>query len=183
MAYDWKPFSSKIKEVEEWLVRELSSIRTGRASPAILDSVTVSAYGTLMKLREVAAISIEDARTIRISPWDASQGKDIAEAITNSGLGLAIAVDDKGVRVSFPQLTAERRVMLLKVGKEKLEEARKKLRVHRDDVWKDIQEKEKGGGMSEDEKFRLKDEMEKITHKAQEAFEGLFAKKEKEISE
>ncbi len=183
MAYDWKPFSVKTKSAEEWLLREFGSIRTGRATPAVLDTVSVQVYGTLMQIRELAAISVEDARTLRISPWDATQSKDIATAITNAGTGLAVAVDEKGVRVTFPQLTAERRTMLIKVAKEKLEDARKQVRAARDESWKDIQEKEKKGGMSEDEKFRLKEEMEKLTQKAQDALQALFDRKEKEIAE
>jgi ribosome recycling factor len=183
MAYDFKHLKTKAKEAEEWLARELSGIRTGRATPAVLDNVQVESYGSRMQIREVAAVSLEDARSLRISPWDASQSKDIATAITSAGLGLSVAVDDRGVRVSFPELTSERRTTLLKLAKEKLEEGKKHIRVLRDEIWKDIQAKEKEGGMSEDEKFRLKNEMEKLIADSVKNLDANFAKKEKEISE
>lgn len=183
MAYDFKQLKGKIKDAEEWLGREFGGIRTGRASPAVLDGIEVESYGSRMAIRELAAISLEDSRSLRIAPWDATQGKAIATAITSAGLGLSVSSDDRGVRVSFPELTSERRTMLLKVAKEKLEEARKHLRVARDESWKDIQAKEKEGGMSEDEKFRLKTEMEKIVTDGGKALEVQFEKKDKEIAE
>ncbi len=107
--------------------------------------------------------------------------KHIEKAITVANLGLSVVVDDKGVRVIFPELSAERRTSLVKIAKEKLEEARKTLRLERDKTWTDIQKKEKEGGMGEDEKFRLKKEMEKIGDEVQKKLEEMIVKKEKEI--
>ncbi len=182
MAYDFKSFEKRIKEIEERVGRELSGIRTGRAAPAILDGVQVESYGTRVALNQVANISVEDARTIRIAPWDASLGKDIEKAITAANLGLSVGADERGVRVSFPELTAERRTSLLKLAKEKLEECRAALRIARDEVWSDIQKKEKEGDMPEDEKFRAKDEMQKRVDAANKAFDAALERKEKEIA-
>jgi ribosome recycling factor len=182
MAYDFKAFEAQIKTVGERLVRELAGVRTGRAAPAILDSVTVESYGTRMALNQVANIGVEDARTLRVSPWDASQAKEIEKAIMLANLGVSVGMDERGVRVNFPELTGERRAELLKLAKEKVEEARAALRVAREAVWNDIQKKEKDGAMSEDDKFRGKDEMQKRVDAAGKQFEEALARKEKEIN-
>ncbi len=182
MAYDFKPFEKKIADITDRLGKELSGIRTGRATPAILDSVFVESYGTRMSLNQVANISVEDARTLRIQPWDMSQAKEIEKAITVANLGLSVGADEKGVRVFFPELTSERRTTLLKLSKEKLEEIRTMLRGARDEVWNDIQKKEKEGKMSEDDKFRSKDEMQKRVDAANKAFDAALERKEKEIT-
>jgi ribosome recycling factor len=182
VAYDFKPFEKKIKEIEERLGRELVSVRTGRATPAILDSVQVESYGTRMSLAQMATITVEDARTLRITPWDANNAKEIEKAITNSNLGLSVGSDERGVRVFFPELTVERRTMLVKLAKEKVEETRVALRVAREDVWDGIQKKEKEGTMGEDEKFRAKDEMQKRVDAANKAFDAALERKEKEIT-
>lgn len=182
MAYNFSPFKKKVTEIEEWLLKELSSVRTGRATPMVLDGVSVEAYGSRSSIRDIAAISVEDARTIRIAPWDATQVKAIEKAITVSNLGLSVSVDEKGLRVHFPELTSERRATLMKLVKEKLEQARITLRGERDAVWSDIQNQEKDGKMSEDEKFRNKDEMQKIVDEANKKLDSIAKKKEEEVS-
>ena len=182
MPYDFKPLKEKMKHTLEWLTKEFSSIRTGRATPTILDVVQVESYGAKMGVQQLASVSVEDARSLRISPYDPTQIKNIEKAIVQSNLGLSVAVDDKGIRVMFPELTAERRQGYLKVAKERLEEARKKIRGIRDDVWKDIVEQERAKKIREDEKFRLKDEMQKAVDEVSKSFDGLFERKEKEIN-
>jgi len=112
MAYDFNPLKKRTTEIEEWLRKELSGIRTGRASAAILDTLAVEAYGSMMPINQVANITNEDARTLRITPWDNSLIKSLEKAITSSNLGLSAAVDDKGLRLNFPELTGERRTQL-----------------------------------------------------------------------
>ncbi len=181
MAYNFSAFKQKIKGVAEHLSRELSQVRTGRATPMLLDAVMVEAYGSMMPLREVAAIGIEDPRTLRITPYDPSQLKGIEKAIISGNLGLSAAVDEKGVRVSFPELTSERRQDMVKIGKGKLEEARVSLRGERDAIWSDIQTLERDGKIGEDDKFRAKEEMQKLVDEANKNFEAQMERKEKEI--
>ncbi len=181
--YTFSVLKEKIKGVEDWLQKELTQIRTGQATPAILDDIKVESYGSFVKLSQTASISIEDPRTLRVSPWDSSQIKAIEKALISADLGVGTAVDEKGVRVSFPQLTTERRSQFVKVAKDKLEQARIALRTARDDVWNDIQKKEKEGTLTQDEKFRLKNDMEKFLQESGKKLEGLFTKKEKEISQ
>ena len=182
MAYDFKPFEAKIKQIQEKLVKELAGVRTGRATPAILDSIVVESYGTRVSINQVANISVEDARTLRIVPWDMSQAKEIEKSITLANLGLSVGMDERGVRVNFPELTGERRTQLVKLAKEKVEEAKTSLRSGRDDIWSDIQKREKDGNMPEDDKFRAKDEMQKRVDAANKQFDDALARKEKEMN-
>ena len=182
MSYDFKPFEKRIKEIEERAVKELSGIRTGRAAPAILDVVLVESYGTRVPIVQIATVNVEDARTIRITPWDMGNAKEIEKAITVANLGLSVGADEKGIRVSFPELTSDRRSQLLKLAKEKVEELRTELRAARDHVWNDIQKQEKDKLMTEDDKFRSKDEMQKRVDAANKNFDAALERKEKEIA-
>lgn len=179
--FDFSELKEKSKDIENWLTKELSVIRTGRATPAILDFVQVEAYGSKMAVRELANIIIEDAKTVRVEPWDASMGKNIEKAINSSNLGLSVAPFEKGLRIIFPELTAERREQFIKVVKAKLEEGRISLRNLRDKTGKAIDEKEKAGGMGEDDKSRLKEDMQKIIDGSGKKLEELAERKESEI--
>ena len=182
MAYDFKDLQEKVKGVEEWLQGEYFGIRTGRATPAVLDSIKIDSYGAMVPLNQAATITIEDARTLRVLPYDVSQAKEIEKAITNSSLGLSVTVDDKGARVMFPELTSENREALKKVVREKLEQARISLRTERDHVWSAMQKEEKDGDISEDEKFTYKEEMEKIIADATSSLEAVAEAKETELA-
>jgi ribosome recycling factor len=162
--------------------KEYTGIRTGMASPQLLDSVVVESYGQRMPLNQVGSVSIADAKSLLVTPWDASQVKAVEKAITAANLGVSLKTDEKGVRVFFPELTSERREILIKLAKEKHEQAKITLRGVRDEVVKDIEAKEKLGGMGEDEKFRFKAEMQKLVDGANKALEDIFAKKNKEIT-
>ncbi len=180
--YDLKPFDAKVAAAKEWLSKEYRGVRTGRAAPAILDGVAVSAYGSMMFLKQLASISIEDARTLRVQPFDSSVLKDIERAITAANLGVGTTTDGATVRVTFPELTSERRVGLVKLAKAKLEEARTAVRLARDEAWKHIQEKVRASELTEDDKFRLKDELQKRVDKVNEELEEAFEAKEREVS-
>ena len=181
MNYDFKVFDGKIAGAREWLAKEYGGLRTGRATPAILDGVMVSAYGSMTPIKQVANIGIEDARTLRVSAWDASIVKDIERAISAANLGIGTTADSSGLRVTFPELTAERREQLVKIAKHKLEEARTAVRVARDEAWKEIQAKEHEGTLTEDDKFALKEALQKKVDAANGELEKAFAKKEAEM--
>lgn len=179
--YNFANFKSRLKEVEEWLGREYLGIRTGKATPAVLDGVMVDSYGTKTPLKHVSAIGIEDAVTIRVTPWDKSQLSAIQKSIESANLGLSVAPDNTGLRVIFPALTEERRKMLIKLTGEKLEDARISVRKEREKVWEDIQSEEKAGNLSEDDKFRAKDELQKLIDETNKNLDSLAKKKETEI--
>ncbi len=179
--YDFKTIKEKISEGEEWLRKEYQGLRTGRATPTLLDTINVDSYGSKVPLNQVANVGVEDARTLRISPWDASQVKEIEKAITDANLGVGISTDEKGLRISFPELTTDRRDSLIKMAKERLEDSRQSLRGFREEIWSEIQAKEKDGEISEDEKFTAKDDLQKIVDDANSSLEEVYQKKEIEI--
>lgn len=181
MAYDFSKFKKECKDAEEWLKREYIGINTGRATPALLDTVQVEVYGSRMPISHLATISILDPRTLGISPYDKNQIKDIERGIVVSNLGCSVSIDDYGIRISFPQLTTERRIQLVKILKEKLEEARVSVRAEREKVWNDIQAKERDGLMSEDDKFKGKEELQKLVDDTNKVLEEIFEKKEREV--
>jgi ribosome recycling factor len=181
MAYDFSKFKKNVSGGEEWLKKEYSSLRTGQANPALLDAVKVDSYGAPVPLSQVGSITTEGARTLRITPWDAAQIKDIEKAIIVASLGVSVIIDDKGLRVNVPDLTAERRTQIVKIAKEKLEDARRTMRAHRDEVMKDLQAKEKTGGLGKDDAFRFKTEAQKIIDDSNKKMEEIYARKEKEI--
>lgn len=181
MAYDFKQFKTAMSEVENWLKKELLAIRTGRASATLLDGVRVDFYGSMTPINQTATIISEDPKTLRIQPYDASQTKNIEKSINEADLGVSVMVNDSGIRVIFPDLTSERREILVKQASKKLEEARISVRKNRDDVWNAIQKKEKDGAMGEDEKFRAKEEMQKIVDETQKKLEEMVKAKETEI--
>lgn len=180
--YDFKGFDTKVLATKEWLSKEYRGLRTGRAAPAILDSVMVSAYGSMVPLKQVATLGTEDARTLRVTAYDPSLLKDIERAIVGANLGVGTVADSAGIRVTFPELTGERRQEFVKLAKAKLEEARTTVRLARDEVWKDVQTREKEGTLTEDDKFSLKEELQKKVDKANEELEAAFDKKEEEMT-
>ena len=181
MSYDFNPFKKNISGTEEWLKKELQQIRTGQASPAILDGVRVESFGAPVALKELASVTIEGARSLRIAPWDKSNTKEIEKSITAANLGVSVSSDDQGVRVSFPELTSDRRKEIVKMAKDKLEEGRGQVRRHRDVIIKELTAKEKEGGMGKDEIFRLKNETQKLVDDMNKKLETIFEKKEKEL--
>ncbi|MFT7645039.1 MAG: ribosome recycling factor [Candidatus Paceibacteria bacterium] len=171
----------KLQEAKEWLQKEYATIRTGQASPALLDSVKVECFGSVLPLNQVANVGIEDARTLRISPWDASQVAAIEQAIRDTDQGVSIATDSSGVRVMFPELTVERREQLLKLAKSKFEDSRIAVRSTRDDAMKQIEKSEKAGDISKDEKFTQKDLIQQDVDAVNKELDYLFSQKEQEL--
>ncbi len=181
MAYDFSKFKKGIGSTEEWLKKEFSGIRTGQASPALLDGIKVESFGAQVPLSQVGSVTTEGARTIRIVPWDLSQVKEVEKAVTLANLGVSVSIDDKGLRVNFPELTADRRKEIVKIAKERLEEGKKRIRISRDDAMKDLQASEKAGGIGKDEVFRHQKEIQKFVDEANKKLEEAYGKKEKEI--
>ena len=175
MSYNTQNFKAELKQVEEWLSKEYSSVHTGRATPMILDNVMVESYGSRMPIKNIAGITIEDPKTLRVAPWDKSQIKSIETAIAESNLGLSIVSDSDGVRVIFPMLTTENRTKLAKILKEKLEDARISVRKERQS------EIDKLDDLSEDEKKRAKDDIQKCVDESNNNLEAIFSKKETEV--
>ncbi|MFM2414539.1 MAG: hypothetical protein RI911_232, partial [Candidatus Parcubacteria bacterium] len=145
------------------------------------DGVRAEVYGSRMPLNQVATIGTEDPRTLRVIPFDKGTLKDIERAISQADLGVGTAADDRGIRVIFPELTADRRTQLMKIAKSRMEDARVRMRGLRDEVWGDIQKQERDGLLSEDAKFKAKEQMEKIVSETNKKFEEHLKKKEEEV--
>lgn len=173
--------SDKLKEVQEWLVKEYAGIRTGQASPMLLDSIKVESYGSFLPVNQVGSVNIEDARTLRVSVWDKSAVAALERAIRDADLGVSTVTDSDGVRVIFPELTSERRVQLMKLAKSKLEDARISVRAVRDETMKAIDKAQKDGDISEDDRFSQKEKVQNQVDASNRALEALFTQKEAEL--
>lgn len=181
MTYNFNQTTETLSTIFEWLRKEYSQISTGRANPALLDSVVVESYGMRQPIKNIASMSNEDARTLRVSPWDKGQIKDIEKGITESKLPVSVSVDNQGLRISVPQVTEESKKGIVKLLKEKLEEARVKVRAERNRVEKEVEAQKKESEMSEDEMFRIKEDLQKKIDEANKTLEELFAKKETDV--
>lgn len=175
--YDLQPFKTEATQAESWLSKEYSQIHTGRAAPALLDGVMVEAYGSLQPLKNVASTTIEEAKTLRVSPWDKGQIKDIERSLHAANLGFSIAVDDAGIRVIIPALTTETRNNLVKIAKERLEDARITIRKARENMLNTLKEQ----SLSEDMMRSAKEDLQKLVDGANNSLEALFKKKEGDI--
>lgn len=163
------------------LLEDLSGLRTGRAHPGLVENVMVSAYGSMMPLKSVASVTISDSRTIQIEPWDQSVIKDVEKALTQADLGSNPNVDGKIIRLVMPQMTEENRKKMVKVANEKLEEGRVAVRQVREEIRKEVQKMEQDKSISEDEKFKLLDELDKMTKDFVTQIDAAGKKKEEEI--
>jgi ribosome recycling factor len=175
MSYNTQNFKIELKKVEEWLSKEYASVHTGRATPMVLDSIHIESYGQRMPIKNVASVSVEDPKTLRVAPWDKNQIKEIENAVMQANLGLSVVSDSDGVRVIFPMLTTENRAKLAKVLKEKLEDARISVRKERQGEMDTLSD------MSEDDMKRAKDDIQKCVDEANGNLEAIFAKKEAEV--
>ncbi len=165
----------------EHFASEASKIRTGRAHPGLVENLAVDYYGTRTPLRQIAAISIPEARQILISPWDKGSLVLIEAAIRESDLGLNPGNDGVALRITLPALTEETRKNLVKSLNQRAEEARIAVRNIREEIWKDIQDLEKSGDISEDDKFAGKEELQKVIDEYNQKLETHRKKKEEEI--
>jgi ribosome recycling factor len=167
----------------EVLQDDLLSIRTGRASPALVEKLPVEYYGSMTPLIQLASIAVPEPRLLVIRPFDPSALADIERAILKSDLGLTPMNDGKLIRLSIPRLTEERRRELVRVVARRVEEARIAIRNLRRDALKDLQEFEKEKMISEDDFFRAKDEVQSLTDEYIEKIDGIGQRKEEEVME
>lgn len=163
------------------LLEECTKLRTGRANPGIVENLLVDYYGTRTPLKQIANISIPEARQIMIQPWDRGALASIETAIKESDLGLNPSNDGLGIRLVLPQLTEETRKDLVKVLNNRAEEARITIRNTREELWKEIVDLEKAGSISEDDKFLGKDALQKVVDEYNQQIEDIRKKKEGEI--
>jgi len=177
MNFDFTETQKNLTAVEGYLKQEYLQISTGRANPALLDGVMIESYGSFQPIKNLASINLEDARTMKVAPYDKSQIKDIEKAITDSQLPFSLSVDDTGIRVHVPQMTEESKIKIVKLIKQKLEDARVKVRNVRQETMKDIDAEE----YPKDAENDTKEELQKKVDATNKNLETLFETKEKDI--
>ncbi len=177
--FDFGPYKEQMQNALDALGREFGRIRSGRASPSLVDKVLVEAYGSEMPMSQLATISIPEARTIVIQPFDKGNLANIERGIHKANLGVTPSNDGNVVRLNLPPLTEERRRDFVKVVKAKAEEAKVSVRQARRETLEEV----KKADYPEDESKRLHDEVQKLTDKFTEKIDGATLAKEKELME
>jgi len=179
----YEAFESKMKKSISVFEADLASIRAGRANPAILDKVTVEYYGVDSPLTQIGTVSVPDARTILIQPWDASILSEVEKAILKSDIGINPNNDGKSIRLNFPPLTEERRKELSKTVKKYGEECKIAIRSIRRDAIENFKAQKKASEITEDDLKNAEEDIQKLTDKYIKTIDEITAKKEKEIME
>ena len=183
------PTATKQKVLErmdaaiEHLKHELSGLRTGRASLALLDGIKVDYYGTLTPLKQVANLGVPESRLMTVQPWEPALVKEIEKAIQASGLGLTPSNDGKIIRLPIPPLSEERRRDLIKICKKHGEDSKVSIRTVRRDGNEDLKKLHKDGKLAEDEMRRGEAEIQKMTDQYIQKIDQILKKKEEEILE
>lgn len=172
---------SNMKKTVEVVKKEFASLRAGRATPALLDKITVSYYGTPTPINQLATISVPEPRLLVIQPWDKSVLPEMERAILKSDLGITPTSDGTVIRLTIPPLTQERRAELVKIIKKKAEEGRVAIRNIRREYMEKFKQQQKKGEIPEDESRRAQDEIQKLTDKYVKEIDQLLASKEQEI--
>ena len=180
---DLKDAESKMQKCVEATRSDFASIRTGRATPTLLDRLHVEAYGAAVPLKQVASVSVPDSRSLVITAFDRNTVGDIRKAIEKSDLGLTPNIDGSAIRLSIPPLNEERRKDLVKVVKKKAEEGKVAVRNVRHKIHDDLKTQLKDHKITEDDSKRLQDQLQKLTDKFVKDIDQLVAAKEKEILE
>ncbi|PIP18222.1 MAG: ribosome recycling factor [Parcubacteria group bacterium CG23_combo_of_CG06-09_8_20_14_all_35_6] len=176
-----KRITLDLDQIIAYLEGEVGKMRTGRADPSLVLDLKVNCFGQEFTIKQLAIVSTSGAREIVIQPWDVSYIEAILAALGTSSLGSSMLAEKNLIRVSLPFLTEESRKNFLKMLSEKMEEQRVAIRKARDKTWKEIQEHEREGMIREDDKFRAKDELDKLVKKYNERIEELGERKKKEV--
>lgn len=183
MASNLSVYEEKMKKTISVLESEMKAVRAGRANPAILDKVSVDYYGAPSPLTQIANVSVPDARSILIQPWDATILADIEKAILKSDIGITPNNDGKSLRLNFPPLTEERRKELVKGIKKKGEDSKVAIRSIRRDALEDAKAQKKNGEITEDNVKNIEKDVQKITDNFIKEIDDIISFKEKEILE
>lgn len=173
--------SKELESARTHFDNQLKGVRTGRAQPTLVEGVKVEVYGSVMELKSLASVTVSDAHTLVISPWDAANVSCIEKAINESSLGLRAQSDGKTLRIVVPAPTEETRTQMVKLMREMSEQARIVARRLRDEVKSHIIDREKKGEIGEDERFRLQGELDEQIKKYNSLIEERTKKKEAEI--
>ena len=178
---EYKVYEEKMKKSIESVANDFAAVRAGRANASVLNRIHVDYYGTPTPIQQIAAISSPDARTLLISPWDKTAVKSIEKAIQNSDLGINPQNDGASIRLSFPQLTEERRKELVKQIHKYAENGKVAIRNIRRDAMEAFKKKEKASEITEDDLKQAEKDLQKLTDDSCKELDALLAQKEKEL--
>lgn len=178
---EFKKFAAETEKIFLRLKSEFAALRTNRPTPALVEDISVESYGTKMKIKELAAILVQPPSSLVIQPWDKANLQPIERALSNADIGAAPIAETDGVRISLPPLTEERRKELVKILGKKAEEARIAFRGVRDETRKTVSRLAAEKQISEDEKFRSNERIEKESAAFSAKIEALVAEKTKEL--
>jgi ribosome recycling factor len=171
----------KMAKTEQVVQHEFSGLRTGRASPVLVENILVEAYGSHMRIRELASITTPEPRVLAIQPWDATTVHPIEKAIQKSNLGITPTIQGKVIRLVLPELSTERRQDMVKIVRKMTEDGRVAIRHVRRDSIEAIKKETKGGGIAEDQEEGAEKEVQKLTDQYIAKIDAHLATKEKEI--
>src|SRR5467141_1782481 len=171
----------KMSKTEHVVVNEFAGVRTGKASPALVENILVEVYGAQMRIRELAGITTPEPRTLTIQPWDVNSLHAIEKAIQKSNLGLTPSIQGKAIRIFFPELSQERRQEFVKIVRKMAEDGRVAIRHVRRDALEQIKKHAHDSGTTEDEVKHAEKEMQKLTDDYIAKIDGRLSGKEKEI--
>jgi len=171
----------KMSKTEQVVVNEFAGVRTGKASPALVENILVEVYGAQMRIRELAGITTPEARTLTIQPWDANSLHPIEKAIQKSNLGLTPNIQGKAIRIFFPELSEERRQEFVKIVRKMAEDGRVAIRHVRRDAMEQLKKHAHDSGTTEDEEKHAEKELQKLTDEYIGKLDAHLAHKEKEI--
>lgn len=174
---------AEFEQTVDFFKKDIAALRTGRATPASLDSVTVEAYGTHNPVNAVANITVVDPRCLTVAPWDKSIGKALEKAIIEADLGFGIVNEGDKLRLTVPAMTEENRRELVKKLNERQEKAKVSVRQIREEVKNAIEKAEHGKEISEDDKFRFLKELDELVGNKNEEIKAIRDRKEKEVME
>ena len=180
---EYKVYEEKMRKSIDSVAADFAAVRAGRANPAVLDKITVEYYGAPTPLNQVAAISTPDPRTLAVQPWDGSVLKAIEKAIQVSDLGINPQNDGKAIRLTFPQLTEERRKELVKQIRKYAEGGKVAIRNIRRDAMETFKKKQKASELTEDDLKIAEKDLQKLTDDMCKELDALLEKKEKELME
>jgi len=176
-----KSIEPELDKALDFLSKKIAGFRTGRASPAIVENIQVECFGQMMPLKQLAAISVPNARQLSIQPWDRSYLEPIEKAITREGSGFSPVTQGDAVIINMPQMSEELRKELSKAISTVNDDAKRTIRKYRDEAWSEIQEKTREGLIREDDKYKAKDRLQEAVDKYNTKIDELVERKKVEI--
>ncbi|HPD19943.1 MAG TPA: ribosome-recycling factor [Candidatus Pacearchaeota archaeon] len=176
-----KKIEPELEKIIDFVQKKLNSIRTGHASPALVEDIKADCFGEMLPIKQLGAISLLSPRQIIIQPWDRSYIESIERALVKESLGLSPIVEGTNIIINLPPMSEELRKEMIKTIAQVEDNAKRTIRKFRDEAWSEIQEKTRQGEIREDDKFRAKDKLQELVDKYNKKVDELIGRKEKEL--